>query len=73
MKSEEGFDDTDMVNMNSDKEKASSDANRSHEEGGLEMPKDPDAHLSPEEKAEVVSLPSDGMLSVSYEKLTPRS
>lgn len=43
-----------MVNMNSDKEKASSDANRSHDDYRPDMPKDPDAHLSPEEKAEVV-------------------
>jgi len=39
----------------SDKEKASSeDANRSHEDYG-NLPPDPDAHLSDEEKAEVVS------------------
>ena len=39
----------------SDKEKASSeDANRSHEDYG-DLPPDPDAHLSDEEKAEVVS------------------
>ncbi|KAH6854079.1 major facilitator superfamily domain-containing protein [Chaetomium sp. MPI-CAGE-AT-0009] len=34
-----------------DTEKASTDANRSQDEG--DMPKDPDAHLSPEERAEV--------------------
>lgn len=55
MKSEARFD-TDMANINSDKEKASSDANRSHDEYGLDMPYDPDAHLSAEEKAEVVGL-----------------
>ncbi|KAK3897639.1 hypothetical protein C8A05DRAFT_47821 [Staphylotrichum tortipilum] len=38
----------------SDKEKASSDANRSHEDYGAGgLPPDPDAHLSDEEKAEV--------------------
>ncbi|KAK4129087.1 MFS general substrate transporter [Parathielavia appendiculata] len=40
------------MNSLSDKEKASSDANRSHDEDG-DMPRDPDAHLSEEEKAEV--------------------
>ena len=44
--------------MNSDKEKASSDANRSHDCYPVDMPADPDAHLSPEEKAEVVSRSS---------------
>ncbi len=44
--------------MNSDKEKASSDANRSHDYYPVDMPADPDAHLSPEEKAEVVSRSS---------------
>jgi hypothetical protein len=53
LRSEARFE-TDMANMNSDKEKASSDANRSHDEYGLDMPNDPDAHLSAEEKAEVV-------------------
>jgi hypothetical protein len=53
LKSEARFD-ADMTNMNSDKEKASSDANRSHDEYGLDMPHDPDVHLSAEEKAEVV-------------------
>ncbi|KAG7292781.1 hypothetical protein NEMBOFW57_002824 [Staphylotrichum longicolle] len=43
-----------MSNMNSDKEKASSDANRSQDEYAVDMPRDPDAHLSPEEKAEVL-------------------
>ncbi|KAL2136207.1 hypothetical protein VTI74DRAFT_5085 [Chaetomium olivicolor] len=41
--------------MSSDREKASSDANRSHDSTtyGVEMPEDPDAHLTAEEKAEV--------------------
>jgi len=40
--------------MHSDREKASTDANRSHESYGVDMPEDPDAHLSAAEKAEVV-------------------
>ncbi len=43
-----------MENMSNDREKASSDANRSHDEGEVDIPEDPDAHLSPAEKAEVV-------------------
>lgn len=42
-----------MASSDADKEKASSDANRSHDEG-RDMPRDPDAHLSEAEKAEVV-------------------
>ncbi|KAL2193705.1 major facilitator superfamily domain-containing protein [Corynascus similis CBS 632.67] len=41
-----------MASSDADKEKASSDANRSHDEG-RDMPRDPDAHLSEAEKAEV--------------------
>jgi hypothetical protein len=40
--------------INSDKEKESSDAMRSQDGYASEMPRDPDAHLSAEEKAEVV-------------------
>jgi hypothetical protein len=54
LRSKEEFD-PGLINMGSDKEKASSDANRSHEDYPVDMPADPDAHLSPEEKAEVVS------------------
>ncbi|KAK4044349.1 major facilitator superfamily domain-containing protein [Parachaetomium inaequale] len=42
-----------MANMNTDQEKASSDANGSQDDYGTDLPKDPDAHLSPEERAEV--------------------
>ncbi len=57
MNSKEAFD-SEMANVNSDKEKASSDANRSHDYYPVDIPADPDAHLSPEEKAEVVSRSS---------------
>lgn len=43
-----------------DKEKNSSDANNSHDEGDLLA--DPDAHLSLEEKEEVVCDPSSRRL-----------
>ncbi|KAK4239413.1 major facilitator superfamily domain-containing protein [Achaetomium macrosporum] len=42
-----------MATMNSDKEKESSDAMRSQDGYGSDMPRDPDAHLSAAEKAEV--------------------
>jgi hypothetical protein len=48
--------DIDMSNMNPDQEKASTDANGSQDGYGTDLPKDPDAHLSPEERAEVVGL-----------------
>lgn len=41
--------------MKADEEKVSSDANHSQEGEAPDMPKDPDAHLSEEQKAEVVS------------------
>jgi hypothetical protein len=44
-----------MVKMSDDKERQSSDAHRSHDEGGLGLILDPDAHLTAAEKAEVVS------------------
>lgn len=42
--------------MSNDKEKESSDANRSHDDEAVaaDMPADPDAHLTAAEKAEVV-------------------
>ncbi|KAK0632717.1 major facilitator superfamily domain-containing protein [Immersiella caudata] len=42
-----------MVKMGDDKERPSSDAHRSHDEGGLGLNPDPDAHLTAAEKAEV--------------------
>jgi hypothetical protein len=42
-----------MVKMSDDKERQSSDAHRSHDEGGLGLIPDPDAHLTAAEKAEV--------------------
>ncbi|KAK1757860.1 putative transporter [Echria macrotheca] len=39
--------------MSDDEKRLSSEAQRSHDEGTLDMPADPDAHLSAEEKAEV--------------------
>ncbi|KAK0731008.1 major facilitator superfamily domain-containing protein [Lasiosphaeris hirsuta] len=40
--------------MSDDKEKQSTDAHRSHDEGGLmDLPPDPDAHLTAAEKAEI--------------------
>ncbi|KAH6650432.1 major facilitator superfamily domain-containing protein [Chaetomium tenue] len=39
--------------MAGDTEKASTDANRSQDEDVADIPKDPDAHLSPEERAQV--------------------
>ena len=40
--------------MAGDTEKGSTDANRSQDEEVADIPKDPDAHLSPEERAKVV-------------------
>ncbi|KAK4454515.1 major facilitator superfamily domain-containing protein [Podospora aff. communis PSN243] len=42
-----------MVKMSDDKERQSSDAHRSHDEGGLGLSPHPDAHLTAAEKAEV--------------------
>ncbi|KAK4214814.1 major facilitator superfamily domain-containing protein [Rhypophila decipiens] len=39
--------------MSDDREKGSQNGEGSHDEGLLDMPPDPDAHLSPEEKAEI--------------------
>ncbi|KAK4132773.1 MFS general substrate transporter [Trichocladium antarcticum] len=42
-----------MEHMSNDKEKESSDGNRSHAEGEVDLPTDPDSHLSPAERAEI--------------------
>ncbi|KAK0657008.1 major facilitator superfamily domain-containing protein [Cercophora newfieldiana] len=42
-----------MVKMSDDKERPSSEAHRSHDEGGLGLVPDPDAHLTAAEKADV--------------------
>ncbi|KAL1843871.1 hypothetical protein VTJ49DRAFT_7222 [Mycothermus thermophilus] len=49
----EASSDTDETNMQSDREKASSDANSSHESQVDNLPPDPDANLSPKERADI--------------------
>jgi hypothetical protein len=46
-----------MVKMSDEKERQSSDAHRSHDERIHDLPPDPDAHLTAEEKSEVVRRP----------------
>jgi hypothetical protein len=48
--------DFELENMSTDSQKKSIDGIQSHEGSIVDLPPDPDAHLSPEEKVEMVCV-----------------